>query len=83
MQLRVVMRGLDPRIHVIAGAAGARRKDADGRNKSGHDDFWLVPVKTQHPVAGPRTALRCRVNDEKQEQTFEILGLISGQALRP
>jgi hypothetical protein len=35
------MRGLDPRIHVIAGAAGARRKDVDGRNKSGHDDFWF------------------------------------------
>ena len=63
MQLRVVMRGLDPHIHVIAGAASAGGKDVDGRNKSGHDDFWLVPIKTQQPAAVPRTALRFRGND--------------------
>ena len=51
------MRALDPRIHVIAGGARARRKDVGGRNKSGHDDFWVVPIKTQQPVAVPRTAL--------------------------
>jgi hypothetical protein len=44
--------------------ARARRKDVDGRNKSGHDDFWVVPIKTQQPVAVPRTALRFRGNDE-------------------
>ncbi|HEX3412458.1 MAG TPA: hypothetical protein VHT00_12110, partial [Stellaceae bacterium] len=34
-QLKVVMRGLDPRIHTVAGAASARREDRDGRIKSG------------------------------------------------
>jgi hypothetical protein len=28
------MRGLDPRIHVVAGAASICRKDVDGRIKS-------------------------------------------------
>jgi hypothetical protein len=57
VQLKIVMRGLDPRIHVNAGVCRARRKDVDGRNKSGHDDCWLVPIKTQQPIAVPRTAL--------------------------
>ena len=35
------MRGLDPRIHVFAGAASVRCDDVDGRIKSGHDSFEL------------------------------------------
>ena len=35
------MRGLDPRIHRIAGIASARCEDADGRIKSGHDNSEL------------------------------------------
>jgi hypothetical protein len=35
------MRGLDPRIHVFAGAASVRCDDVDGRIKSGHDSFDL------------------------------------------
>ena len=49
MQLQVVMRGLDPRIHVIAGVAGARRKDVDCMevvpdmgDAGGHSDRGLV-----------------------------------------
>ena len=40
-QLKVVMRGLDPRIHALATVAGACGDDVDGRIKSGHDDFEL------------------------------------------
>jgi hypothetical protein len=37
-QLKVVMRGLDPRIHAVAGVACPCCEDVDGRIKSGHDD---------------------------------------------
>jgi len=40
-QPKVVMRGLDPRIHAVAGAVGGRCEDVDGRTKSGYDDFEL------------------------------------------
>jgi hypothetical protein len=33
--LSIVMRGLDPRIHVFL---EAMKQDVDGRNRSGHDD---------------------------------------------
>jgi hypothetical protein len=36
------MRGLDPRIHAIAGAASVRDEGVDGRIKSGHDGFELL-----------------------------------------
>ena len=43
--LKVVMRGLDPRIHAVTGAASACCEDVDNRIKSmiksGHDDFEL------------------------------------------
>jgi hypothetical protein len=32
------MRGLDPRIHAVAGVACPCCEDVDGRIKSGHDD---------------------------------------------
>ena len=38
---KVVMRGLDPRIHAVPGASGARCEDVDGRIKSGHDKIEL------------------------------------------
>ena len=34
---RIVMRGLDPRIHAVP-AAGTRCEDVDGRIRSGHDN---------------------------------------------
>jgi hypothetical protein len=38
IQIRnVVMRGLDPRIHVFS---RLEAKDVDDRIKSGHDEFW-------------------------------------------
>jgi hypothetical protein len=40
-QLKVVMRGLDPRNHVLAAVASACGDDGDGRIKSGHDNFEL------------------------------------------
>jgi hypothetical protein len=40
-QLKIVMRGLDPRIHAVAGVASACCEDVDGRIKSGHDDSEL------------------------------------------
>jgi hypothetical protein len=38
--LSVVMRGLDPRIHVFLHLT--KKQDVDARNKCGHDDLWLV-----------------------------------------
>jgi len=35
-QLKVVMRGLDPRIHAVAGVASVCCEDVDGRIKSDH-----------------------------------------------
>ena len=35
------MRGLDPRIHAVAGVASACCEDVDGRIKSAHDDSEL------------------------------------------
>jgi hypothetical protein len=35
----LVMAGFIPAIHVFL---MNRRKDVDGRNKSGHDDYWRV-----------------------------------------
>ena len=57
------MRGLDPRIHVVAGAASAPRKDVDGRNKSGHDDFWLVPIETRRELVDKKPDLVQRFVD--------------------
>ena len=37
--LTIVMRGLDPRIHVFLPSCCS--KDVDGRVKPGHDDFFL------------------------------------------
>jgi hypothetical protein len=43
------MRGLDPRIHAIVGAASSRCVRVDGRNKSGHDNLeW----RKRHCVFG-------------------------------
>jgi hypothetical protein len=43
------MRGLDPRIHVVAGAASSYCARADGRNNSGHDD---LKVRGHHCAFG-------------------------------
>jgi hypothetical protein len=43
------MRGLDPRIRAIVGAASSRCARVDGRNKSGHDNLeW----RKRHSVFG-------------------------------
>jgi hypothetical protein len=58
VQLRVVMAGLDPAIHLLATGTGDVGNRVDARVKPAHDDLQLVPIKTQQPV--PRTALRER-----------------------
>ncbi len=35
------MRGLDPRIHAVAGSLNGRCQGVDGRIKSGHDELKL------------------------------------------
>jgi hypothetical protein len=60
-ELKVVMRGLDPRIHAVAGVASACYEDVDGRIKSGHDDSELHKGHCafgSSPMANSRTALR-------------------------
>ncbi len=62
-QLKVVMAGLDPAIHVLATSAGDAGKGVDARVKPAHDDLQLVPIKIQQPLSIPRTALRFRGGD--------------------
>jgi hypothetical protein len=58
VQLRVVMAGLDPAIHVLATGTGDAGNHVDARVKPAHDELQLVPIKTQQPFPVPRTALR-------------------------
>jgi hypothetical protein len=77
-QLKVVMRGLDPRIHALAIVASAWGDDMDAhgtspwaegpRIKSGHDDFELCNESSHTPICThrefPGTALRESGNAE-------------------
>ena len=58
VQLRVVMAGLDPAIHVLVTGTGDAGNRVDARVKPAHDDLQLVPIKTQQPIPVPRTALQ-------------------------
>jgi hypothetical protein len=58
VQLRVVVAGLDPAIHVLATGTGDAGNRVDARVKPAHDDLQLVPIKTQQPTPVPRTAPR-------------------------
>jgi hypothetical protein len=78
VQLRVVMAGLDPAIHVLATGTGDAGNRVDARVKPAHDDLQLVPIKTQRPIPVPRTTLRLRGNDG-----VSGAGFISTIALQP
>ena len=56
-QLKVVMAGLDPAIHVVATSAGDGGKRVDARVEPAHDDLQLVTITIQQPAFIPRTAL--------------------------
>ena len=58
VQLRVVMAGLDPAIHVLVTGTGDAGNRVDARVKPAHDDLQFVPIRTQQPILVPRTALR-------------------------
>jgi hypothetical protein len=68
VQLRVAMAGLDPwafsprtrsvGIDVLATGTGDANNRVDAQVKPAHDELQLVPIKTQHPIPVPRTALR-------------------------
>jgi len=58
VQLRVVMAGLDSAIHVLVTGTDDAGNRVDTRVKPAHDDFQLVPIKTQQPIPVPRKALR-------------------------
>ena len=87
------MRGLDPRIHAVAGVASACYEDVDGRIKSGHDDselqkghcaFGSLPMANSpdSPAkardADATPAYRC--SDPEQPGFFERAALFDGVA---
>jgi len=45
VQLRVVMAGLDPAIHVLVTGTGDAGNRVDARVKPAHDDLQLVPPR--------------------------------------
>jgi len=58
VQLKVVMAGLDPAIHVRATAADDAGHRVDAWVKPAHDDFRLVPIRTEQSIFLTRAALR-------------------------
>src|SRR5271169_2889858 len=70
-QLKVVMRGLDPRIHAVVGVASACCEDVDGRIKSRSSPAMtalsctrVIALSDACPWQISRTALRLRGNDQ-------------------
>ena len=68
-------------IHVLATGTGDADNRVDARVKPAHDDLQLVPIKTQHPVPVPQTALRASGNPGTPRLKRSLFK--QGQALDP